>query len=215
MDAGPKLKDSQARFLEGMLASTGFTELCRQLGMTKANGALLVGKLRKRGLIVSAPSQPSRRRVVADLDVAGAVVWWDHPQSVVPEDRRLDPRYTGPGRWVVVAVPIPRHERADLKPDRWMVAVTAPWGEFVFLASDRERLSFRRVEAEMHRAYDTDRGGVPEDWSTTVRIVTEMAADAMGVQAVLPEQFIRMEEETSGGEDDHGTDGDAAGGSGD
>lgn len=209
------LKDSQERFLEGMLASTSFTELCRQLNMTKANGALLIRKLWKRGLIVGAPSMPSRRRVVSELDTAGAVVWWDHPISEVPEDKRLNPRYTGPGRWSVVALPIPRHERADLKSDRWMVAVTAPWGEFVFIASDRERLSFRKVWDEMIHAYDTDRAGVPEDWSTTVRIVTEMVADAMGVQAVLPAQFIRAEEEVDGGEDDPGADDSEAGGSGD
>lgn len=214
MDTGPKLKDSQARFLEGMLASTGFTELCRQLGMTKANGALLLGKLHKRGLIVSVPSIPNRRRVVADLDVAGAVVWWDHPQSVVPEDKRLDPRYSGPGRWSVVALPVPRHERADLKTDRWVVAVTAPQSEFAFIASDRERLSYRKVWDEMHRAYHAEFPAL-EDFAGTVRIVTEMVADAVGVQAVLPTQFIQAEEETSGGEDDHGTDGDAAGGSGD
>lgn len=210
----PDLKPTQKKFLAGLLAGKGFTELTRELEQTKANGALLLEQLKARGLIVSEPSMPNRRRVVTELDKAGAVLWFDYPTSDVPGPKRLDPRYTGKGRWSVVAMPIPRHERADLRPDRWMVAVTAPWGSFAFIASDRDRLSYNLVHDVMHDAYGGALGGVPEDWDATVRVVTESVADAMGVQAVLPVEFIRQEAEDDGGNTEPGGGAEDAGATG-
>jgi hypothetical protein len=194
----PVLRASQQRFLDGMLQGMPFSELCRALEMTKANGALIVKQLRALGLV---SYEPTRRykRVTIDPGKSGAVVWWDQAQ----EDA-LDPRRPGPQRWWVFATPIPRYERADIKPDTWAVVVTAPWGQFAFTVSDRERLSFRRIYDVMYAAYDGARGGVPEGWDGTVRTVTEMVADAMGIQAVLPVQFIRQEEEDDGGDDSEG-----------
>lgn len=189
------LKPSQEKFLTKILAGVSFTDACRELGMTKANGALLLEQLRRVGLIVTAPSRKHRRRTI-DPGRSGAVIWWDSEQ----EDS-LDPRSPGPGRWWVFATPIPRFERADLKPDTWAVVVTAPWGQFAFTVSDRERLSYLRVFAKMHDAYGGERGGVPEGWEGTVRTVTEMVADAMGVQAVLPVEFIQQEVDDDGGDD--------------
>lgn len=217
VDKQAGLKPTQEKFLAGLLAGKGFNDLIRELGMTRANGALLLEKLRDRGLIVHQPSMPNRRRVVSELDKAGAVLWFDYPLKDVPDAKRLDPRYTGPGRWAVVAMPIPRHERADLRPDRWMVAVTgpAPFGEFAFIASDRDRLSYNLVDRELWRAYGAAGRKVPAGWSTTVRIVTESVADAMGVQVVLPVEFIRDQEaEDDGGNDTGAEDAGAGGGSG-
>lgn len=161
---------------------------------------------------------PNRRRVVSELDKAGAVLWWDYPVESVPGPKRLDPRYTGPGRWTVCAMPIPRHERADLRPDRWVCAVTAPWGSFAFIASDRDRLSYDLVNDEMTMAHAAVSADLPEDWATTVRIVTESVADAMGVESVLPVEFIREQEADVDGDDtsdgEGGGDGDAAAGGG-
>lgn len=199
------LKPSQQRFLDGMLDGAGFTELCADLSMTKQNGALLVKQLATLGLVTSEPAHAHRRATI-DPGKSGAVVWWDQQQ---PDE--LDPRKPGPARWWVFATPVPRYERADLKPDRWAVVVTAPWGQLAFTVSDRERLSFTRVRAEMTRAWKEQlrMGRVPTDWDGTVRTVTEMVADAMGVQAVLPVQFIRQEAKNDGG--DQGADGAGAG----
>ena len=189
----PGLKPTQERFLGAILAGTAFTDACREMEMTKANGALLLERLRELGLIVTRPSRMHRRRAI-DPGKSGSMIWWDAKQ----EDQ-LDPRAPGPARWWVFATPIPRFERADLKPDTWAVVVTAPWGQFAFTASDRERLSYMAVAAEMAHAIPGD--DVPADWKGTVRIVTEMVADAMGVEAILPAEFIQQEVQDDGGDD--------------
>jgi hypothetical protein len=193
------LKPTQQKFLTGMLEGKPFSDLCRDLEMTKANGALLIKQLKDLGLVSMEPSRRHKRATI-DPGKSGAVIWWDQQQ-----EEKLDPRKPGPARWWVFATPIPRYERADVKPDRWAVVVTSPWEQFAFTLSDRERVSFNQVEKILAGTASADH--IPaspnaEVWSDTVRTVTEMVADAMGIQAVLPERFIRMEEEDDGGDED-------------
>jgi hypothetical protein len=204
----PALKPTQEKFLAGMLEGRPFSDLCRELDMTKQNGALLITQLRQLGLVLTRPGR-KHRRVTIPSGKAGAIIWWDAKQ----EDA-LDPRKPGPERWWVYTTAIPRYERADVKPLQWVVVVTAPWGQFTFTASDRERLSYRHVHKVLTRAlldhFPTK--SIPRDWDGTVRTVTEMVADAMGVQAVLPVEFTQVtditEVEDHGGQQDDGDDGD-------
>lgn len=195
-----ELTETQEHFLLGTLGGVGFEKVCANLGMTNANGGLILSALRQRGLVVGEPAHKHRRRQIAGN--TGAVVWW-----TFGDPDNLDPRKPVPGRWFVYTTPVPRFERADLKPDTVLAMIAAPWGRVSMLLSNRERLSYVKVEAGIRTLTEPDLATWREhnlgsvDWSDTVRVVTEMLADAIGVEAVLPVAFIQDEEENGGGDD--------------
>jgi hypothetical protein len=162
------LTAKQALFLDMLLRGVPFTEACKQLGIFKQHGTILLGHLREHGLVVAEPSVPHQMKLV-DPKKDAAAVWWEDP-------------HTGE-EWVVTAVPVGRYERADLAPNRHVVLVQAgSRGEFALHFTNRARVRYPLVEQRLERE------GI-EMSDGQIRLLTETIAYAIGVEAVLPAWF--------------------------
>lgn len=185
---GRAFTNNQGRLLGMLLDGVGFDDAVEQIGFTKQSGTQAIAGLREHGLILDSPTREYRTKMV-DPRKDGYVVRWN--------DDRGD-------QWVVTTVPIGRYERPDLRPERAVVLLRTPDGEVPMVFSYKARLSFKEVDRQMRWAIaeglvDCDVHG-PGGPDVTVRVVTEMVAKSMGLEAMLPAWFLKKEDDDDGGQ---------------
>ena len=159
-----------ARFLEQLLRGVPFRDACAALEMSKQHGSNVLDHLRRAGVLLAHPIPPYESKSVDPKKDATTVWWTDRETGAV---------------CTVTAVPVGRYERADLRPVHQLVLVRMPEGEFGAAFSDRLRLSYFMVAAELKRHGLEPKLSVPRRGE-----LTEMIGEAMGVEVVLPAYFM-------------------------